>query len=74
MSIEIVVIQYVEDAGATAERVSFTSEQIENIPAGWRPRETYLVRGADQFDEIFELAEPGKAFEVYSNARFTRVR
>jgi hypothetical protein len=34
--------------------------------AGWQ--------AADQFDEIFELAEPGKAFEVYSYARFTPVR
>ena len=72
--VEGFVNQYVEGAGATAERLSFTSEQIENIPPGWRARETYVVRGADQFDEIFELAEPGKTFEVYSNARFTRVR
>jgi hypothetical protein len=50
----------------------FTSEQIENIPVGFRARETYVVIGPDAFEEIFELAEPGKAFETYSHARFTR--
>ena len=43
----------------------FTSEAIENIPAGWRARETYVMTSADAFEEIFELAEPGKPFEVY---------
>jgi len=38
----------------------FTSEAIENIPAGWRARETYVVTGPDEFEEVFELAEPGK--------------
>jgi len=26
-----------------------------------------------RFEEIFELAEPAKEFELYSRARFTRV-
>lgn len=71
--VEGFVNQYAEDAGTTADRLSFTSEQIENIPPGWRARETYIKRGSDAFEEIFELAEPGKAFEVYSHARFTRI-
>jgi hypothetical protein len=48
------------------------SEAIENIPAGWRARESYRFISADGFEEIFELAEPGKAFEVYSHNRLKR--
>jgi hypothetical protein len=72
--VEGFVNQYVEDGGATRERISFTSEAIENIAPGWRARETYVVHGAAEFEEVFELAEPGKPFEVYSRVRFTRVR
>jgi hypothetical protein len=71
--VEGFVNQYAEDTGATAARLSFTSEQIENIPPGWRARETYIPRGPNAFEELFELAEPGKAFELYSHARFTRL-
>ena len=65
---------YLEDAESSTAKVVFTSEAIENIPAGFRARETYLVRGADAFEEVFELAEPNKPFEVYSRTRFTRVK
>jgi hypothetical protein len=67
------VNQYVLES-ATAERLVFTSEAIENIPPGWRARETYVVLGPDQFEEIFELAEPGQDFATYSRSRFTRVK
>lgn len=70
--VEGFVNQYVEDPGASPTKVVFTTESIENIPAGWRARETYLLNGPDAFEEIFELAEAGKPFEVYSHARFTR--
>jgi hypothetical protein len=50
----------------------FTSEAIENIPAGYRARESYTVTGPDSFVERFELAEPGKDFEIYSETRFRR--
>lgn len=50
----------------------FNSEAIENIPAGWRARETYTFTGADAFEEISELAEPAKDFAVYSHNRFMR--
>jgi hypothetical protein len=46
--------------------IVFTSESIENIPAGWRARETYKLIDADGFVEVFELAEPGKDFEKYT--------
>jgi hypothetical protein len=69
------VNQYVaETASAEAGRIVFTSEAIENIASGWRARETYTVIGPDEFEELFELAEPGRSFEVYSRARLKRVR
>jgi hypothetical protein len=64
----------VQDGGSTAQGIVFTSEGIENIPAGWRARETYVVRGPDEFEEIFELAQGDKPFEVYSRARLKRVK
>lgn len=51
---------------------TFTSESIENIPAGWRARETYKLLSADEFIEVFELAEPGKDFEVYVTNNYRR--
>lgn len=50
------------------------TEAIENIPAGWRARETYVFDGAARLEETFELAAPGKDFEVYSRNRLTRVK
>jgi hypothetical protein len=52
--------------------IVFTSESIENIPAGWRARETYKLITADEFIETFELAGPGKDFEVYTENRYRR--
>ncbi len=72
--IEGFVNQYVMDYLAPDGRtVVFTTESIENIPAGWRARETYRVLGPDEFTETFELAEPGKDFEVYTQNHFTRI-
>jgi hypothetical protein len=45
-----------------------------HIPAGWRARETDIVHGPDEFEEVFALAAPGKEFELYSRARLKRVR
>jgi hypothetical protein len=59
----------VQDADSFDSKLESTTEAIENIPPGWRARETYLVHGPDEFEEIVELAEAGKPFEVYSRAR-----
>ena len=72
--VEGFVNTYVQDTGAGTGTISFTTEAIENIPAGFRARETYTFHGPDAFEEVFELAEPGKGFEVYSRSRFTRVK
>ena len=71
--VEGFVNQYLMDPAATVERLVFTTEAIENIPAGWRARETYVI-GSDTLEEIFELAEPGKEFTVYSRNRLTRAK
>jgi hypothetical protein len=53
----------------------FESEALENIPAGWKARETYAVVSPDEFVETFELASsPEGAYEVYSKNRFKRER
>jgi hypothetical protein len=71
--VEGFVNQYVEEPESPAGRLVFVSEAIENIPAGWRARETYIVHGPDEFEEIFELAALDKPFELYSRARLKRV-
>jgi hypothetical protein len=72
--VEGFVNQYVEEPAGLEGSVVFTSEAIENIPAGFRARETYIVRGPDEFEEIFELAEPGQPFKVYSRAILKRTK
>ena len=57
-----------------ADRVVFTSEAIENIPADFRTRRTYVFSGSDQFEEIFEIAEAGTDSHIYSRSRLIRRR
>lgn len=52
--------------------IVFITESIENIPAGWRAKETYTIINNDEFEEIFELAAPNGAFELYTRAKFIR--
>ncbi len=68
------VNQYVMAPASAAGTVVFESEALENVPAGWKARETYQVVSADEFVEIFELASGAGAYEVYSTARLKRVR
>jgi THAP4-like, heme-binding beta-barrel domain len=53
--------------------IVFNSEAIENIPAGWKARETYRLEATGELVEVFELAEPGQEFTVYSETRLRRV-
>lgn len=53
-------------------RLVFESEHIENLPGEWKARETYEQLSEDEFAETFELAPPGKPFEVYGKARLKR--
>ena len=52
--------------------MTFETESIENIPRGWRARETYRIADNDEFVETFELAEPGKEFVIYSETHLKR--
>ena len=71
--VEGFVNQYVMTSpSADSKMIIFSSESIENIPAGYRARETYKILGPDEFTEVFEIAEPGKEFELYSEGHFKR--
>ena len=68
-------MHYVHDAAASKpDALVFVSESIENIPPGYRSRETFKILGPQQFEEVFELAEPGKDFSVYSTTLLRRVQ
>ena len=71
--VEGFVVDYAS-AEANEKTLSFVSESIENIPSGYRSKETYVILGPDEFEEVFELAQPGKDFEVYSRTRLKRVK
>ena len=71
--IEGLVNQYRMDSiSADGKRIVFISESIENIPAGWRAKETYDIINDNQIQETFELAEPKKEFQVYSKVLLKR--
>jgi len=67
------VNHYAAPAAALAGDVLvFETTAIENIPPGFKARETFTFKGPDAFDELFEIAEPGKAYATYSINRFRR--
>lgn len=71
--IEGFVNQYhLESISPDGKTIVFLSEAIENIPAGFRARETYKITSDNEFTEVFEIAEPGKEFELYSKATLKR--
>jgi hypothetical protein len=73
--VEGFVITYrLAPTGGSAERLVFESEHIENLPAEWRARETYELTSPEEFTETFEVAPPGKPYEVYGKARLRRTR
>jgi hypothetical protein len=71
--VEGFVTTYATEPSSTSASV-FNSENLENLPAGWRARETYRVLDKDSVVELFELAGPGKDFAVYSETRLRRVK
>jgi len=69
------VNHYVQsNLSSDGKTIVFTAERIENIPSGWRARETYKIVSPNEFTEVFELAEPGKEFQIYSEGRYVRRR
>jgi hypothetical protein len=63
-----------ESISPDGKTLVFLSESIENIPPGFRAKETYKFINENEFTETFELAEPGKEFQVYSKATLKRKR
>ena len=73
--VEGFVNQYVLDSlSADGKTLVFVTESIENIPSGWRARETYKILNDDEFIETFELAAPEQDFELYITNHFKRKR
>lgn len=73
--IEGFVNQYkIESISPDRKTIVFISESIENIPSGFRAKETYQFVNENEFTETFELAEPGKEFEVYSKATLKKLK
>jgi hypothetical protein len=71
--VEGFVNQYVSDSlSADGKTLVFVTEGIENIPSGWRARETYKILNNDEFTETFELAPPEMDFELYMTNHFKR--
>jgi hypothetical protein len=71
--IEGFVNQYKLDSISLDKKtIVFLSESIENIPQGFRARETYKIINQNEFIETFEIAEPGKNFALYTEVLFKR--
>ncbi len=67
------VNEYVLDSIAPDKKtIVFITEAIENIPAGWRAKETYRILNENEIEETFELAEPNKPFAVYTKVKLVR--
>ena len=71
--IEGFVNQYkLDSVSADKKTIVFLSETLENIPPGFRAKETYKIINENEFIETFEIAEPGKGFTVYTEVRLKR--
>jgi len=73
--VEGFVNEYVEQQIAPDDRtLVFVTDRIENIPEGWRARETYKIVNQNEYTEVFELARPQKNFELYTQSHWKRVQ
>lgn len=72
--VEGFVNQYTLDSiSQNSKKFVFTSEAIENIPKGFRARESYKIINKDEMIETFEIAEPGKDFKLYTENHLKRI-
>lgn len=73
--VEGFVNEYVQQENSVdGKTLIFVTDRIENIPDGWRARETYKIVNQDEYSEVFELAPPQKEFELYSESHWKRVK
>ena len=72
--VEGFVNQYKLDSiSPDGKTIVFVSEALENIPTGWRAKETYQLTAANEFMETFELAPPNGKYSVYTKAVLKRI-
>jgi len=62
-----------ESVAADGKSLEFDTTRIENRP-GLRAKKVYRIVSADEIDETFYVAPPGKDFEVYTGAHLRRVK
>ena len=71
--IESFVLEFVLDSiSADKKTMVFVTVANENIPKGMRGKETYRLISENEIEETFEVAEPGKEFELYSKVKLVR--
>ena len=69
------VNEYTLDSiSADGKSFEFVTVRIENLAPGWRAKKSYRVISADEIEETFSLAPPGKEFDVYTVAHLKRVK
>ncbi|HGY55503.1 MAG TPA: hypothetical protein ENK44_07380 [Caldithrix abyssi] len=60
--------QFVLDSlSADTSTFVFVTEQLENLPAGFKARLTYIIQNENEFNEKFELAPPGQGYQLFLN-------
>ena len=69
------VNEYTLDSiSADGKSFEFVMVRIENLAPGWRAKKSYRVISADEIEETFSLAPPGKEFDVFTVAHLKRVK
>jgi hypothetical protein len=63
-----------DSVSADAKSLEFVTVRIENLAPGWRAKKSYRILSADEIEETFSLAPPGKDFDVYTVAHLKRVK
>jgi hypothetical protein len=70
--VEGFVNQYLAEMSPDGKAYTFASENIENLPPGFKVRYVIKIESKDKFSERFELAGPGKDFSCLITNQFTR--
>ena len=71
--VESFIIQYrVDGISADKKTIVFISESIENMPSGYRAKETNRIIGDNKIEETFDISVPNKDFAVYSKVKLFR--
>ena len=71
---EGLVNEYIlESVGEDGKSLVFVTTHIENLP-GFRARKLYRIVSADEIEETFWLAPPGKDFVLYTVAHLRRIK